>query len=160
MPDLAALLRQTENRAVSHAAFLALDRLTISNPATTLNKLQVEPDLLEGREVTRANYFARADVQDVAQRKVLEDYLLNPALTPVELEKFAGLYPNANFMISHNLLTRVATPDGVTLAARDAEALRVVQNWLADPRFAPLKPHLETIRRRLEAFVQQAKPAP
>jgi len=35
--------------------------------------------------------------------------------------------PNANYMVSYNLLTQTATPSGAELAARDREALRVVQ---------------------------------
>ncbi len=156
VPDLAELLRQKENPAVAHAAYLALDRLVIQDAAAVLARLQSEPDLMQGREETRAGYFARADVSQPAQRQVLEAYLLNPGLASAELEKFARLYPNANFMVSRNQLSPTATPDGTSLKARDAEALRVAQNWLEDPRFASLKPQLEQIRRRLETFVQQA----
>jgi hypothetical protein len=85
---------------------------------------------------------------------------LNPALTGAELEKFAGLYPSGNYMVSHNLLTRSATPDRAWLTARDAEALRHVRQMLDDARFARLKPQLEAIHRRLETFVQQAIRAP
>src|SRR6185503_8383847 len=157
---LAQIVRMKDNPASAHAAYLALDRLTIANGTATLSALLANPDLMQGREVTRANYFARADVRDAAQRRVLEDYLLDPALSSAELEKFTGLYPNANYMVSHNLLTRSVTPDGATLAARDAEALRVTQEWLEDARFARLKPQLETVRRRLATFVQQASRSP
>ena len=160
LSPLTELVRSKDNLAVAHAAYLALDRLTIADAAGTLAALQSNPELMAGREVTRANYFARADVRDTAQREVLENYLLNPALCPEELEKFTGLYPNANYMVSHNLLTRSVTPDGVMLAARDAEALRVTQQWLEDTRFVLLKPQLETVRRRLAMFVNQAKRSP
>src|SRR5882724_7129293 len=46
---------------------------------------------------------------------------------PAEMETFAGIYPNANFMISHDLLTQNPTPDHGALVARDAESFRVVQ---------------------------------
>jgi hypothetical protein len=36
----------------------------------------------------------------------VEKYLLDPQIDPAELNNFAGLYPNANFMISANLLTQ------------------------------------------------------
>jgi len=160
VPEMADLVRRTNNQPVAHAAYLALDRLTISDAAGTLATFQADPHLLQGREATRANYFARADVRDARQLQVLEEYLLNPAIQPAELERFAGLYPNANFMVSHNLLTSVATPDRAWLTARDAAALRLVQQWLAEPRFERLKPPLETIRHRLETFVQQANRSP
>jgi len=157
VPVLADLVRLKDNQAVAHAAYLALDRMTISDAAATLSVLLANPALMEGREATRANFFARSDVGEPAQRGLVEAYLLNPALEAAELEKFAGLYPNANFMISHNLLTRIVTPDGTWLAARDAEALRVVRQWLEDPRFARIKPQVEAIQRRLNSFVPQTR---
>lgn len=154
---LTDLVRQKENRAVAHAAYLALDRLTLRDGATVLAQLASQHELMEGREATRANYFARAQVSDPAQRAVLESYLLNPNIGEAELATFAGIYPNANFMISHNLLTRVETPDGATLARQDREALQTIESWLADPRFARIKPQLETIRQRLRNFVVPAQ---
>jgi len=157
IPTLAGLVRKQDNQAVAHAAYLALDRLAISDATETLSSLQANPDLMQGREETRANYFARADVRETAQRLLLEAYLLNPVLGSAELEKFVSLYPNANFMVSHNLLTPVVTPDAVWLRARDAEALHVVQKWLADPRFAALKPQILKIDQRLQEFARQAE---
>jgi hypothetical protein len=156
LPDLAALLRQTDHPAVAHAAYLALDRLVIQDAASVLGALQRQPDLLVGREQTRANYFARANVADAAQRGLIEAYLLSPQVTPAELTTFAGVFPNANFMVSPNLLTRVATPAGADLARQDREALRVVEAWLADPRFRERRLELERIRARLETFVGAA----
>jgi hypothetical protein len=157
MPALSDLVRRQDNPAVAHAAFLALDRLVISDAATTLAALEALPDLMQGRELTRANYFARADVRDPLQRQVLEKYLLDPRLSHPEIDAFAGLYPNANFMISANLLTQTPSPDRGALTARDAEALRVLNEWLGDPRFANLRSELEKARERLEGFVQQGK---
>jgi hypothetical protein len=159
MPELTKLVRGKDNQAVAHAAYLALDRLTINHPTSTLQALLDQPQLMQGREVTRANYFARADLSDPAQRGLLEYYLLqfNPGIQ--ELETFTGLFPNANYMVSHNLLTPTQTPDGATLARRDRAALQTVQEWLADPRFEGLRPQLERIRKRLETFVAPAREA-
>lgn len=153
-PQLATLVKDKQNRAVGHAAFLTLDRLIQQDVAKVLTQLQSQPELMTGREQTRANYFARADVRDPQQRTLLESYLLDPRRTPEELDTFAGIYPNANFMISHNLLTRTATPAGEDLAAHDREALKVVESWLSDPRFATQHARLEAIQRRLRQFVR------
>jgi hypothetical protein len=155
IPALTTLVRGKENRAVSHAAHLALDRLAIVDATGTLKALQSDPESMKGREVTRANYFARADVSDGSQRGVLEMYLLNPGLNATELSTFAGLFPNANYMISHNLLTQSVVPDHATLVQRDRAALRTVQEWLSDPRFEEIKPQLLKIQKRLEMFVEQ-----
>ena len=139
-PTLTDLVRRTNNQAVAHAAYLALNRLTIAEPESTLNHLLSQPDAMKGREITRGNFFARADVSDAPQKTILENHLLSFASTPAELNAFAGLYPSANFMISHNLLTPTPTPDGRQLARHDAAALVVAENWLADPRFDKLRP--------------------
>jgi hypothetical protein len=156
LPALSSLVRQQDNPAMAHASFLALDRLVINDPADVLAALEAAPDLMQGRESTRADFFARADVRDPNQRQVLESYLLNPAISAAELNTFAGVYPNANFMISPNLLTQNTTPGHDTLVSRDAQSLAVAQQWLADPRFANLAPVLTRITQRLQGFMAQA----
>ncbi len=101
-----------------------------------LAALQAAPEWMAGREQTRANYFARGDVRVARQREILENYFSNPQLSAAELDAFAGSFPNASFMLSQNLLTPSRTPEHAALAARDAESLRMVRAWLADPRFA------------------------
>jgi hypothetical protein len=155
MPTLTSMVRQQDNSAVAHASYLALDRLVINNPATTLTALLADPNSMQGREATRANYFARANVSDPQQLQILENYLLNPQISPAEIDTFAGIFPNANYMISPNLLTQSQTPNRAALVSRDAASLSVVQQWLADPRFAPLNLSLQKTEVRLQGFVQQ-----
>ena len=112
---------------------------------------------MEGRESTRANFFARVDVRDPKQREVLVNYLLDPRIGPAEIQTFAEICPNANFMISQNLLTQPSTPNHAALTSCDAESLRLVEEWLTDSRFARLRPNLEKVKSRLQEFVQQAQ---
>ena len=153
VPPLTDLIRKKDNRAVTHAAYLAMDRLTLRDAAATLGLLEANPELMAGREVTRANFFARANVENPREQAVVESYLLNPSRSAEEVRAFAGLFPNANYMVSHNLLTRVETPTADQIARRDQAALRVVEGWLTDPRFAGLQPHLQQVKNRLERFV-------
>ena len=155
LTPLTDLVREQDNQAVAHAAFLALDRMVINDPFAMLTALVADPGLMRGRENTRADYFARADVQDARQRQILESYLLNPQTSPAELGQFAGLFPNANFMISPNLLTSNPTPDHAALVACDLASLRAIGEWLADPRFTNLRPQLQLLQQRLKQFVQQ-----
>lgn len=159
-PQLAGLVRDKENRAVAHAAYLTLDRLTLADPTRALEPLAAQPELMAGREQTRANFFARADVRDPLQRTLLEGYLLDPRRSAEELQTFTGLFPNANQMISPNLLTTTATPSSGELAVCDRAALKVVESWLVDPRFARLNPQLTATRDRLRTFVQQSTDRP
>lgn len=154
-PELTDLLTRQDEPALAHAAFLALDRLVINDTTQTLRAIQTDWDLMKGRESTRANYFARADVRDSQQRQILENYVLSPQVGPAELSTFAGVYPNFNFMISANLLTPTPNPEPAALVARDREALRVLEEWLADARFAKISPELEKVRTRLGGFVTQ-----
>jgi hypothetical protein len=158
VPQLGAMVRQQDTPALTHAAYLTVDRLVQSDPAGLLGQFESHPELLEGRENARADFFARADVRDPAQQKILEAYLLDSARTPAELQQFAGVYPNANYMISYNLLTESGAPTGADLAARDAAALKTVQEWLNDPRFAKLNPQLTLILQRLQQFVSVRQP--
>lgn len=158
-PELSKLLIRTEDaaRPSAHAAYLTLDRLVLAEPATMLETLAAAPDLMKGREQTRANYFARADVRDAKQRAIVERYMLDAARPAQELETFAGLYPSANMMVSKNLLTPTVTFSRDDLLARDREALRVVDEWAGDPRFERLKPQIQKIRDRLAVFVKQSE---
>jgi hypothetical protein len=160
VPTLSGLVQSQDNPAVARAAFLALDRLVINNTAAVLESLEAAPDLMAGRESTRADYFARADVRDAQQQQILQSYLLNPSISAAELQTFAGVYPNANFMISPNLLTQASTPGHDALMSLDAQSLAVAQKWLADPRFANVAPELQTIIQRLQGFAAQAQQRP
>ncbi len=154
-PTLTELVRRQDNPAISHASYLALDRLVLEHPAEFLSLLSGDSQALQGRDLTRADFIARADVRDPAQRDIVEKYLLNPQLGGPELAHFAAVFPSANFNVSVNLLTPAPTTDASWLRARDNASLQAVQRWLGDPRFAALQPQLQKMRSRLDAFVQQ-----
>jgi hypothetical protein len=154
---LSESVRDRTNPALAHAAFLSLDRLVLQEPSRLLNALLESPALLAGRESTRAGYFARADLADSEQLRLVERYVLDPRLAPAELEAFAGIFPNASYMVSYNLLTRQITPDRATLARRDRQALAVVETWLADPRFQSVRASVLKIQQRLQQFVAEAE---
>ena len=155
-PALSALVRDKDNRATAYAAYLTLDRLVLDEPVPMLKTLVTQPDLLVGGEQTRANYVARADLGQPDQRALVEQYLLGPTRNAQELNTFAALYPNDNYMISDNLLTQVQTPSGATLFQRDKEALATVEQWQKDPRFQGLKPLLAQMHQRIGTLVQEA----
>ena len=68
-------------------------------------------------------------IRDPQQRQILESYILDSRIGPAELAQFAGLYPNANYMISQNLLTPAPAP----------ETLRLMRETVA-PALAPTYP--------------------
>ena len=88
-------------------------------------------------------------------KKALEEYLLSESLAEEDLNAFAQVFPNANFHVSNNLLTKTEGIDGIELAERDRVALEVVGEWLEDPRFSSRQTSLLMIQRRLENFQRQ-----
>ena len=151
--------RTPEGKALAHASFLTLDRLTIHEPAAMIQQLVARPDLAKARPEMVANIIARADLRDVAQQQLVRSYLLEPARTSVELSTFTGIYPNANFSISNNLLTENTTLTNAEITARDTAALAVVDTWIADPAFESVKPYLTAIRHRLANFTSPSEMA-
>ncbi len=153
VPELMALLRRTNSQALAYAAFLTMDRLVIAEPAATLSLLLRQPELGAGREATRANWFARANVSDPRQRSLIESYLVQETIGEPELRLFASAFPNANFALSHNLLTSSQALGAETVRQRDRAALDSINAWLANPRFARSHALLSQTRDRLERFV-------
>ncbi len=152
-PDLIQFAGDMDNKAVRHAAFLTLDRLTLAEPVAMLEKLIPSASAQPETAVMVSNMVARADVRDPAQRRLVEGYLLDENRTAAEIQSFAGVFPNANQFVSPNLLTKVATVSGSELAAHDRVALEVVGSWVNDPRFVRLQPALRGTQGRLKSFV-------
>ena len=99
-----------------------------------------------------SNMIARADVRDAVQRHAVESWLRDERRTAAELEAFAGVFPNANMMVSPNLLTPVATVQAADLAVKDRAALAVVDAWLNDPALGRSHALLRGTRVRLQQF--------
>ncbi len=146
------------NNGVSRAAFIALDRISIADPALVLSRLTADSGLLAWAPENRAALVARANVSDPGQRESLEAYLLSPNLTPAERETFSEIFPNRNGVLGDTLASvpNMMALDFKANLAGDRAALDTVTRWLADPRFQRLKPELETIKARLQDFVAAA----
>lgn len=153
-PLLSELIRRKDRKELAHAGFLTLDRLVLRRPVELLTHLANDQALRESRPEAVAQQFARADVREPEQRRILKAWLLNPARTPNELRSFASVYPNNNRFVSSNLLTVEAPPSGADLARYDEAALQVVSAWAEDAEFAPVRETLELTISRLEGFVK------
>jgi predicted metalloprotease len=66
------------------------------------------------------------------------------------------LYPNENFMVSHNLLTPSTTLSNAELLSRYQAAQQTVDQWLQDSRFAGIWPQLQQIQGRLGRILSGA----
>lgn len=153
--SLSALLAPTAQNSLRHASLVALDRLVLANPTGSMTEL-LSPDRLKDQPFVRASFFARADIRDPGQREVIESYLLSSAPADSEMDKFIGLFPNANRFVSYNLLTDSGGRSLPDIAALDAASLEQVRTWLGQPRFAHLRPKLEQLAQRLQGHVDSA----
>ncbi len=153
-PELLACTAEKDRKAVRHAAFLTLDRLVQAEPAQVLAQLTADASTHPESGLMISNMVARADVRDPAQRQQVEAWLKDAKRTAAELAGFAGVFPNANQMVSNNLITRVATFQAADLAVQDRASLAVVNAWLSDPAFSRSHELLRSTRQRLEEFVK------
>lgn len=153
-PELISRAKDTANRGVRHAAFLTLDRLTLADPGAMMEELIPSAIAQPETALMVSNMVARTDVSDPAQRRLVENYLLDERRTAAEMQAFTGVFPNANQMVSHNLLTETLTVDGSARAVQDRAALGVVEEWVSDARFARLHEQLRSTRERLRGFVR------
>ncbi|MGB6222506.1 hypothetical protein [Haloferula sp.] len=156
-PRLAEMLADPSGNAgaVRHAAFLTMDRLVVASPAEMIAALDESAELLDGSDAMHAQMVARADLSEPEQRQQVEEFLLDPERSVEQLDVFAQIFPNANYMVSSNLLTTTIIPDGAERRRRDQAALSQVERWLADDRFVTRLDWLRLMRDRLQGFVSQ-----
>ena len=148
--DLADAQR-ADQRELSHAAAIALDRLAEQTPLDVMNYLNTHPTTLAERPMLRADYYAKADVSQPAQRAALEIYLGRPDIALAEKTKLLNAIATPASFVSENLLTESAPPpaDDGTAARREALG-KVASDWLTTNRFPDLKAPLTQLERRLK----------
>lgn len=134
---------------IRHASYLALDRLVLNQPTEVLPMLLDNPDLMAQQTFTRAGFFARADMADPQQLRLVEAYLLSTEIPLEEKNYFFELFPNLNVNFSHNLLTEVKMPDSYKIEQFYRNALVRTERWLDTPAFADRIEQLEAARSRL-----------
>jgi hypothetical protein len=154
LPQLAQFASDNDDPALAHAAFLAVDRLAQDDPLNTLGALEDDPSLLSGRAAMEGDLFARANVSDPEQKALLADYLTSPGRSMQELEAFAGVFPNENFMISDNLLTQTPPLPNAEVLSRYQAAQETVSQWLQDSQFTNVWPQLQQVQGRLNRILQ------
>lgn len=158
-PLLSSLVQRKDRPDLAHAGFLTIDRLTQREPVPMLGRLADDTKLHASRPEMVAQQMARADLRQPDQRDLLRRWLLDPERTAVELQSFAGVFPNANQMVSRNLLTGPDTAQGEDLRHHDLVALQIVEGWRADSSMDPVKSYLDTMHQRLQYFTGQDNPA-
>lgn len=145
LPDLAEA--RNAGGELSHAADIALDRLAEASPLNVLTYLNTHPPLLGDRPFLRADYFAKADLSQPAQRAQVEIYLGRPDISLSEKTKLLKALTSPASFVGDSLVAAPAPPDdGTTRRAGLAETTR---EWLAQNRFPSLREPLLEVQLRL-----------
>jgi hypothetical protein len=147
---LAGYTGKDKGMGLNLPAFMAMDRMVIDNPEDTLQALLAKPSMLDERPLTRAGFFARADLSDGKQLAEVEQYVqsLNPSSE--EAQYYFSLFPNVNFTLTDGILTVRLSFGADYVRTRYEAALDAVNTWMGDSNYARYKSQLESARARLE----------
>lgn len=148
MVEVADEATATGNTAASRAAFMSMDRMIVRDP-TVLNAFSKAPGWMEFAPQQRASLLSRLDITQPDQREIFTRYLASDHAAG-ELEHFAKVFPNQNYLYGHRLVTAdEATPTIAEVAATDARVLDELDAVEASvPEDA--KVAIRTIRERLK----------
>jgi hypothetical protein len=145
IPDLADA--RPTNRELGHAVDIALDRLAEAAPLDVLTYLNTHPAILNERPMVRADYFAKADLSQPAQRVQVEIYLGRPDISLGEKDKLLRALTTPASFVSDTLLTEPTPADDGS--GRRATLAQTTRDWLAGDRFPTLRAPLLEIQDRL-----------
>jgi hypothetical protein len=137
---------QAPQPEMQRAAAMALDRLAESAPLDVMQKLNSQPQMFADHPYLRADWFAKADMREPAQRAQFEVYLARPDVALSEKGKALKALASPGQFISENLLTNPPSPTDDT--AREAAVLAAATDWYR--RFPELAAPLAILRERLE----------
>jgi hypothetical protein len=130
---------------LQRAAAVALDRLAETAPLEVMQKLNAQPQLFADHPFLRADWFAKADLREPAQRAMFEFYLARTDVSFDEKTKALKALASPGQFISENLITPPPSPDDDS--AREAAVLSAATDW--SRRFPELNAPLATLRERL-----------
>lgn len=147
---LLALTKETaaSKNGITQAAFMSLDRMILRDPSL-LTTAVADPAWMNSAPMQRASLVSRLDLSLPAQRDAFVRYLSSPH-TAEELDYFAKVFPNRNYLYGNRLVTADdATPSITEVAAADAKVLEQL-TALTPSLSASSTAVIEKIRARLQ----------
>ncbi len=150
MVSVAGEATAKSNTAASRAAFMSLDRMVVRDHALLTTAFSTNHGWMDFAPQQRASLMSRLDITEPGQRDVFSSYLAATPHAAGELEYFAKIFPNENFLHGHRLVTADdATPDIDQVSAADARVLGELDALEAAVP-AEAKAAIRTIRERLK----------
>lgn len=138
------------NPAASRATFLSLDRMVLRDPALLQTALSADADWMSFAPQQRASLLSRLDITQPEQRDLFRRYLTSTQHAAGELDYFAKIFPNGNFLYGHRLVTADdATPTIEEVAAADVRVLKEL-DALEPSVTGEALTALQKIRKRLQ----------
>ncbi len=127
MVALAGEATAKSNVAASRAAFMSLDRLIVRDHTLLTTALPADAGWMDFAPQQRASLMSRLDITEPGQRDVFSRYISTTPHAAGELEYFAKVFPNENFLYGHRLVTADdATPTITEVTAADARVVAVL----------------------------------
>jgi hypothetical protein len=152
--DEVVSITSRKNPVLNKAAFISLDRMVLRDPSL-LTAAFSDPNWMKEAPQQRASLLSRLDINQPAQRDLFVQYLSSTAHGEGELEYFAKIFPNANYLHGHRLVTSDdATPSIDEISAADAQVLAALDT-LGPGMTGNAATTVEKIRQRLNR--QKAK---
>jgi hypothetical protein len=155
MLDLGAKAHNGQNENLARAAMVALDRMVLRDPGLLLNSFAVDPKLSGIAPDQRASLMSRLDLTDPSQRDLFSRYVTGGNHGEGELEYFAELFPNGNYLHGNWLITSL---DSTLSLQERRETDRKVLAELDQMIVAEKQPNqtIVRIRERLQQMTPKA----
>ncbi len=119
--DKLVSLTRGSNAALKQAAFISLDRMILRDPG--LLAAAADPAWMDFAPNQRASLLSRLDITQPDQRALFSRYLASTHAGG-ELDYFAKIFPNGNYLYGHRLVTTDdLTPTIDEVIAKDAAVL-------------------------------------
>lgn len=142
------------DRAVEHAAFVALDRLLLRDPALFVRTTEKSPELLRDLPDHRASFYSRLDVREPQQARFLESYLRQTPPDSPEMLYFFSIFPNPNRFVNHRLVSQSSAERPTEpMVEVDRAVIERAKQWLGNPELAPQHENLRFLILRLQEFL-------
>lgn len=141
-------------RALNRAAFIALDRIALRDPATLVELAAAPPAALAANPDLRASLYSRLDISNSAQREAFSTYLADPTVGASERAYLAELFPYGNYTHGPRLVSGAeSSPSIAERAALDARVETELVNLAANTSPGPVADTIERIRARLADYL-------
>ncbi|MEO7098949.1 MAG: hypothetical protein ABI162_06275 [Luteolibacter sp.] len=146
------------NAAVSQATYISLDRMIVRDRTLLTQEFSKEAAWTDFPPQQRASMLSRLDITQPKQRELFVRYLSSVPHPAGELDYFAKIFPNQNYLAGYHLVTAAETTPGIAdVMAADAQVLKELDTLTAsltgDAAAAVLK-----IKQRLAKSAPAASP--